>query len=108
MDNNKQTAQYKATEYIYELGNASVENGFKADEHWEVKMVTANEKKTLEKQYYPIIVSVMEADLLAATFQLVKTRLKQKIEEIPVPTDRFAPKPEYRYMIAFNQNRQRR
>lgn len=42
----KQTAQYKASEYIYDLGNTALENGFKPGEHWEVQMATAAEKKS--------------------------------------------------------------
>jgi len=45
----KQTARYKASEYIYDLGNTALENGFKSGENWEVHMATAAEKKAFEK-----------------------------------------------------------
>jgi hypothetical protein len=109
MNNSKQTAQYKATEYIYDLGNAALENGFKNDERWEVHMSTAAEKKALEKQYHPTVASVIVPELLNATFCLVKSELKQAIKEtVMAPEDRFSVRPEYEYLVAFNPNRLRR
>jgi hypothetical protein len=103
-----QTAEYKATEYLYDLGNAALENGFKTDEHWEVNLSTAAEKKAIEKQYHPTVASIVVPELLAATFRLVKDQLKQAIKEKAVPTDRFAVQPEYLYLVAYNPGRLRR
>lgn len=105
----KQTAQYKASEYIYDLGNTALENGFKPGEHWEVQMATAAEKKAFEKQYYPTVATNILPELLKATFALVKTRLNQVIKaQTVIPSDRFAPEPVYEYLVAFNLNRVRR
>jgi len=49
----KQTARYKASEYIYDLGNTALENGFKSGENWEVHMATAAEKKSVRKAVPP-------------------------------------------------------
>jgi hypothetical protein len=108
MNKDKQTAQYKATEYIYDLGNAALENGFKTDEHWEVHMSTAAEKKAIEKQYHPTVASIIIPELLASTFRLVKGELKQAIREPAAPADRFSTQPEYQYLVAYNPNRLRR
>lgn len=105
----KQTAHYKASEYIYDLGNTALENGFKPDEHWEVQMATAAEKKAFEKQYYPTVATSILPELLKATFALVKTQLNQVIKaQTLIPSDRFAPEPVYEYLVAFNLNRVRR
>ncbi|GAA4084146.1 hypothetical protein [Mucilaginibacter panaciglaebae] len=109
MNNDKQTAKYKASEYIYDLGNTALENGFKSDEHWEVQMATADEKKAFEKQYYPTVSTSVLPELLSATFTLVKAQLNQVIKErVATPLDRFAPEPVYQYLVAFNVNRVRR
>lgn len=105
---NDQTAQYKATEYIYELGNAALENGFKTDERWEVSLATAAEKKAIEKQYYPTVASIIVPELLASTFRLVKDQLKQTIREQAPQADRFSVQPVYEYLVAYNPGRLRR
>lgn len=109
MNNNKQTAQYKASEYIYDLGNAALENGFKTDERWEVHMSTAAEKKAIENRYNPTVSSSIVPELLSATFRLVKDRLNQVIKDQAIlPESRFSPLPVYQYLVAFNPNRLRR
>ena len=109
MNSDKQTANYKASEYIYDLGNTALENGFKPDEHWEVQIATAAEKKAFEKQYYPTVATSVLPELINATFALVKARLNQaiKVQQL-LPLDRFAPEPVYEYMVAFNSSRIRR
>src|ERR1700709_1419147 len=99
MSKDKQTAQYKATEYIYDLRNAASENGFKTDERWEVHLSTAAEKKAIEKQYHPTVASTMDAGLLTATFQLVKRQLNQTIKEPVVHNDRFSVPPVAEYFV---------
>lgn len=109
MNRDKQTAEYKASEYIYDLGNTALENGFKPDEHWEVRMATAAEKEAFEKQYYPMVATNILPELLNTTFALVKAKLKQVIKAQSVmPLDRFASEPVYEYLVAFNANRTRR
>jgi len=105
----KQTAKYKASEYIYDLGNAALENGFKSGENWEVHMATAAEKKAFEKQYHPTVATSVSQDLLGATFALVKAQLNQAIrpETATVP-GQSAPHPQYEYLVAFSANRIRR
>ena len=109
MNHNKQTADYKASEYIYDLGNTALENGFKPEEQWEIQMATADEKKAFEKQYHPTVATSVLPELLDATFALVKARLNQviKVHKL-IPPDRFAPAPVYQYLVAFNSNRIRR
>jgi len=109
MTNNKQTANYKASEYIYELGNIALENGFKPDEHWDVQIATAAEKNAVEKLYYPTVATSILPELLNETFALVKAQMKQVVElEKAKILDRFAPEPVYEYLVAFNSARIRR
>ena len=109
MINEKQTAKYKATEYVYDLANAAAENGFKPAEGWEVQMATAAEKKALEKLYYPTVATKVLPELISTAFSLVKAQLNQVIKaQAPTALDRLAPQPEYEYLLAFNTNRIRR
>ena len=109
MTNDKQTANYKASEYIYDLGNTALENGFKPEEHWDVQIATAAEKKAFEKQYYPTVATRVLPELLNETFALVKARLNQVVKiQSAVILDRFAPEPLYEYLVAFNSARIRR
>jgi hypothetical protein len=105
----KDTASYKASEFIYDLGNTALENGFKPDENWEIQIATADEKKGFEKHYHPIVSTKVPPDLLNATLTLVKAHLSQatKINVHALP-DRFAKEPEYQYLVAYNANRIRR
>ena len=107
--NTKDTAKYKASEFIYDLGNAALENGFKADESWEVQIATAAEKTALEKNYRPIVVTSVPTELLSATFALVKEQLNQTIKaQVLTPPDRFEKEAKYEYLVAYNSNRVRR
>lgn len=109
MNTDKNTARYKANEFIYDLGNAALENGFKADETWEIQIATDAEKRALEKNYRPIVVTSVPAELLSATFTLVKEQLNQTIKtQIVDPRDRFEKEPNYEYLVAYNANRVRR
>jgi hypothetical protein len=101
MKDNSQTAQYCAKEYLFDLNSTAAENGFKADERWEVHMSTGDEKKAIEKQYYPTVVSAIMPDLLSATFRLVKALLKQPVKE-------QAASPECLYLVAYSAGRIRR
>lgn len=52
---NEQNIIQEAKEYVYDLGNAAREYGFKATEHWQLSLVSASEKKALERNYYPTV-----------------------------------------------------
>jgi predicted nucleotidyltransferase len=107
--NTKDTAKYKASEFIYDLGNTALENGFKADEVWEVQIATAAEKKLIEKNYHPVVATNVPTELLSATFALVKEQLNQTIKaKILTPPDRFEKEPQYEYLVAYIAVRIRR
>ncbi|WDF57244.1 hypothetical protein [Mucilaginibacter sp. KACC 22063] len=108
MINNKKSANYKASEFIYDLGNTALENGFKPDEVWDVQIATASEKKALDKQYCPLVATSVSPELLNETFALVKAQLNQVVKIQNTIQDRFAPEPVYEYLIAFNPARVRR
>ncbi|MES2110504.1 MAG: hypothetical protein V4577_17225 [Bacteroidota bacterium] len=101
MDNNKQTAEFSARQYLFDLSNIAAENGFKQDERWEVNMSTAAEKQAIEKQYYPTVASDIMPDLISATFRLVKEFLRQPVTEQGLAR-------EHMYLVAYNPIRLRR
>jgi hypothetical protein len=103
------TIEFKAREYIYDLGNIALENGFKADEHWEVNLATAAEKIAIEKKYYPTVATKLIPEILTDTFRSVKTKLHQSIKEAAqVLEKRQSPQPQLQYLVAYNPNRLRR
>ncbi len=74
---NNQTADYKAKVYLYDLDNCAREFGFKQDENWELSVVSDDDKKAIEKRYYPTVSVKAFPEMLAELFNLVKTRLTQ-------------------------------
>src|SRR5688572_28125172 len=106
---NNQTAQFKATEYIYDLANTATENGFKTNEHWEVNLVSELEKLAIERKYYPTVASSFIPEIIMDAFELVKAQLKQTIIQRTEALDRHAePQPVLQYLIAYNPDRLRR
>jgi hypothetical protein len=106
---NNSIVEFKAKEYIYDLNNIALENGFKTDEHWEVSLASAAEKIAIEKKYYPTVASKFVPEIIADTFRLVKAQLKQSIKETAVVLDKRAtPQPQLQYLVAYNPNRLRR
>jgi len=106
--NNNPTVEFKAKEYLYDLKNSALENGFKTDERWEVSLVTGDEKIAIENQYYPTIAVQFVPEILTATFKSIKGKLNQSIEESTVVVNKFAPQPHLQYVVAYNPNRLRR
>lgn len=106
---NNSNIEFKAKEYIYDLHNTALENGFKADEHWEVDLVSEAEKIAIEKKYYPTVSSKFIPETIADTFRLVKAQLKQSIKETAeVLNKRVYPQPALQYLVAYNADRLRR
>jgi hypothetical protein len=106
---NNPTIEFKAREYIYDLSNIALENGFKADEHWEVNLATAAEKIAIEKKYYPTVATQLVPEILTDTYRSVKAKLHQSIKDLAqVLEKRPALQPQLQYLIAYNPNRLRR
>jgi hypothetical protein len=104
-----QTIAYQATEYLFDLNNAATENGFKADEQWNISLATAAEKAAIEKNYYPTIATRVMPEILAEVFCMVKTTLNQRLDNFEKNMDPASvQKSHLQYVIAYNPNRQRR
>lgn len=97
-----QTIDLQAKVYMYDLNNCAKENGFKADEVWELHMATDAEKKEIEKKYFPTIATKVLPEILSELFNSVKAMLIQTISD----SDNIS-KMDLQYLIAFNPKRPR-
>src|SRR5476651_2403939 len=79
---NRQTPEYQAKEYLFDLNNTANENGFKADESWKVSLTTAAEKVAIEKNYYPVIATMVVPEVLPRLFRIVKAALSQSLDSL--------------------------
>ena len=103
---NNQNIEYKAKEYVYELGNAALENGFKPDEKWQLSLVSMADKAAIEKKYHPTVFVMAAQENILAIFTLVKEKLKQSPgPEINIKTVQLDA---LQYLIAYNLERERR
>jgi hypothetical protein len=106
---NNQTPEYQAKEYLFDLNNTANENGFKADESWKVSLATAAEKAAIEKNYYPVIATMVLPEVLPGLFRIVKATLKQGLDNLENSMDtRALIKSQLYYVVAYNPNRLRR
>src|SRR5579863_9645901 len=104
-----QSIEYKAKEYLFDLNNTALENGFKADERWKVSLATAEEKKAIEKSYYPTISAKVVPEILAEMFRIVKAALSQGLDNLELTMDAESlAKNQLQYVVAYNPNRLRR
>jgi hypothetical protein len=105
----EQTTELKAREYVYDLGNCAKENGFKADERWELSLTTAEEKTSIEKRYFPTVAIRVMPEVLGELFRLVKVKLADiKYGLTKTREHESIAGEELQYLIAFNPNRPRR
>jgi hypothetical protein len=106
---NRQTPEYQAKEYLFDLNNIANENGFKADESWKVSLATATEKAAIEKNYYPVIATKIVPELLPELFRTIKASLSQGLDNFESSMDaKELVKSERHYVVAYNPNRLRR
>jgi hypothetical protein len=104
-----QTPEYQAKEYLFDLNNTATENGFKADESWNVKLATATEKAAIEKNYFPVISTKVVTEILPGLFRMVKAKLSQGLDNVESLLDaKSIAKNELYYVVAYNPNRLRR
>ena len=72
-------------------------------------MSTSEEKKTIEKQYYPTVAAFVLPELIDAAFRLVKSRSNQIIkEQVISDKKKFVDQPPFQYLVAYNPDRLRR
>jgi len=94
--------------YLYDLMNTAKEHGFKADDNWELSMVTDAERQKIQKDYYPAIATRVTPEFLLQVFHLTKQKLNQSLNSIE---EGFNKKTviagELNYLVAFNPKRPR-
>jgi hypothetical protein len=104
-----QTIEFQAKIYVYDLKNCAREFGFKADENWEVSMVTGAEKAAIENKYFPTLSASVLPEMLAEMFGSVKFKLTQKLAGVENALDTAAIRRQhFQYLVAYNPNRLRR
>jgi hypothetical protein len=104
-----QTVEFQAKVYTYDLNNCARENGFKADEVWEVSLATDEDKTAIESKYYPTVWAKVSPEILSEMLGLVKEQLLQVKPNVEDVLDKKAILTNHlHYLIAFNPKRERR
>jgi hypothetical protein len=94
--------------YMYDLMNEAKEHGFKADDQWELSMVTESDKVRIQKDYYPAVVSKAFNGILLQVFQSVKSEMHIPLSKEEQEMDNQSIiKGDLKYIIAFNPKRTR-
>ncbi len=104
-----QTVEFQAKIYVYDLDNCAREFGFKADENWQVNMVSREEKAAIEKQYFPVLSASVLLEMLAEMFGSVKFKLTRQLASLENVLDAATIRRQHlQYLVAYNPNRLRR
>jgi hypothetical protein len=104
-----QTIEFQAKIYVYDLHNCAREFGFKADENWEINMVTRQEKADLEKKYFPTLSAKILPEMLAEMLSSVKFKLSQQLADFEKAIDTaLVRRQQFQYLVAYSPNRLRR
>lgn len=95
--------------YLYDLMNAAKEHGFKADDIWELSMVTDSGRSKLQKDYYPAVSMKVGPEVLLQVFHATQKGLKQSSlhNEDELPTAKTILMDDINYLVAFNLKRPR-
>jgi hypothetical protein len=94
--------------YMYDLLNTAKEFGFKAEDSWELSMVTNTDRIRIQKDYYPTIAAKVGPEILLQVFHTVNTRLNQTFnKELQKIDERNPPVEDLNYLVAFNPKRPR-
>jgi hypothetical protein len=104
----KQTIENETRMYLYDLMNTAKEHGFKADDSWELSLVTDTERIKIQKDYYPTIATKVFPELLLQVFHLTKARLNQSLNAVEEGmNNRSVVTNDLSYIVAFNPKRPR-
>ncbi|MDB5115161.1 MAG: hypothetical protein JWQ79_653 [Mucilaginibacter sp.] len=104
----EQTIENQTKIYLYDLMNTAKEHGFKADDNWELSMVTDTERIKIQKDYYPTIATKVIPEFLLQVFHLTKLRLNQTLNKNEEgQNSRSVVSNELNYIVAFNPKRPR-
>lgn len=103
-----QTIEFQAKIYVYDLQNCAREFGFKTDEHWEVSMVSAKEKTSIEKKFFPTLSTRILPEMIVGVLASIKVKLRQQLAEKERKLDTAGiQQQELQYIVAYNANRPR-
>ena len=103
----KSTIQ-NAREYVYDLGNAANENGFKDTDAWQLSLVSGSEKKTLEKSYQPTVVIALLPDVIKVFITEVKAAMNRADAAFNRIGNLDLKSSEMQFLVAYNNKRARR
>ncbi|MCC8424059.1 hypothetical protein [Mucilaginibacter sp. UR6-11] len=104
----EQSIENQTRIYLYDLMNTAKEYGFKADDSWELTMVTDAERQKIQKDYYPTIATKVIPEFLLQVFNLAKLRLNQSLNQVEEnPNNRSVINSDLSYIVAFNPKRKR-
>jgi hypothetical protein len=102
-------ADNEAKMYVYDLHNCARENGFKADDKWEVSLATDEEKTAIVNKYIPTISVKVAPALISEVFSLVKEKLNQSKTEAEMTLNANSIRVNnLHHLIAFSAKRLRR
>jgi hypothetical protein len=102
-----QSIEYQTNMYLYDLQNTAREHGFKADDSWELSMLTNTEKAKIQKDYYPSIAAKIAPELLTKIFYAVKGKLNQQLHSKDQENGANVLNEDRNYLVAFNLKRPR-
>jgi len=104
-----QTVEAQTRMYLYDLMNAASEHGFKADDIWELSMVTDSGRSKLHKDYFPAVSIKVGPEMLLQVFHATQKGLKQSSynNENQLPTAKTILMDDINYLVAFNLKRPR-
>ena len=103
------TIEKETRMYLFDLTNTALENGFKADDSWELVLGTEAQKIKILKDYYPAVSAKVFAEIALPVYSTIKSRLHQPLNTIEQSLDvKTVLKDNLNYVIAYNPKRQRR
>jgi len=103
-----QTAEKQTRTYLYDLMNEAKEHGFKADDQWNLSLVTDAERSSIQRDYFPAVASKVSPELMLQVFQSIKSGLQQPLNTEEMQLDSQAIlKRGLKFIVAFNPKRTR-
>lgn len=104
----EQTIENQTRIFLFDLMNTAKEFGFKADDNWQLNMVTDAERTKIQKDYYPTIATKLLPETLLPVFQSIKSQLKQSLNsEEELLDNRSILTNNFKHLVAFIPTRPR-
>ena len=70
-----QTVEREASLYLFDLQNYARENGYQADDNWQLTRATLDEKRDLERTYQLIMSGKYLPEAMSEILRLVRSKL---------------------------------